>query len=481
MEVGSRAHVPALVAGTLLLAGCAVGPGYRAADTPPSANQRFVAAAPVATETPPPPGWWRLYRDSTLDALVQRSLTANQSLKQAQANLEYAQGLLAEARAGRFPTTALSAGASYGVSTGALAVGGPAAWTLAGGFAASYQVDIFGRIRRTIQSAGANVEATKAAEDVVRVSVAAAVANAYATVCGLGEQIDVAERSAALVRRAYDIDARQRAAGALSTFDLARQAVLLDQARAAIPPLVGQRRATLFALAALIGATPADLPPQPAACRKPPTLRQLLPVGDGAALLKRRPDVREAERTLAANTYRIGVAAADLYPTVSLGGGVNTAASSFGALFAPSTTTWSLGPLISWSFPNIAVARAHVRETTAQAAAAEASFQATVLAALQEVEQALATYAAELDHHAELARASRAAKTALDLAELQYRAGVASGLDLISAQSAAIAADQALAASDQAVSADQVAVFQSLGGGWEEAPAVTAPFTAGRR
>ena len=472
----------AVLATALFIGGCAVGPGYRGPQTtPPTASAPFVSTAGVATPDPLPPFWWRLYQDATLDALVQRALTANQSLKEAQANLEYAQGLLSEARAGRYPTTALSAGASYGASSASLAVGAPAGWTLAGGFAASYQVDIFGRIRRTIQSAGANVEATKAAEDVARVSVAAGVASAYANICGLGEQIDVARRSAALLQRSYDIDARQRAAGALSTFDLARQAVLLDQARAAIPPLEGQRRATLFALAALIGATPADLPAAAASCRKPPTLRQLLPVGDGGALLKRRPDIIEAERTLAANTYRIGVAAADLYPTVTLGGSVSTAAPTFGTLFAPSTTAWSLGPLISWTFPNILVARAHVREATAEAAAAEASFQVTVLQALQETEQALATYAAELDHNAELGGPASAAGLALRLAELQYRAGVASGLDLIAAQSAAVSADQALAASDQAVSADQVAVFQALGGGWEDAPPVTAPFTAGRR
>ncbi|MEO7026732.1 MAG: TolC family protein, partial [Caulobacteraceae bacterium] len=383
--------------------------------------------------------------------------------------------LLQEARAGRYPSTDPSAGATYGRPSAALAVGAPAGWTLAAGFAASYQVDIFGRIRRSIQSANANVQATAAAEDVVRVSVAAAVASAYANICGFGEQIDVARRSETLLARTYDIDVRQRAAGALSDFDIARQAVLLDQARAAIPPLEGQRRSTLFALAALTGLTPAEVPAAAAACRRPPTLRQLLPVGDGAGLLRRRPDIREAERTLAANTYRIGVAAADLYPTVSLGGSVSSAAPALGQLFSPSTTSYGVGPLISWSFPNIAVARAHVRETTAQAASAEASFQATMLQALQETEQALATYAAELEHHRQLASASAAAGTALRLALLQYRAGVASGLDLITAQSAAVGADQALAASDQALSADQVAVFQALGGGWEDAPAVAVP------
>jgi NodT family efflux transporter outer membrane factor (OMF) lipoprotein len=467
------------------LAGCAVGPRFTPPPTPPSAQGRFVSAErpEQAAPAPLPPLWWRLYNDTVLDSLVQQALTNNQDLKVASANLAYAQALLEEARAGRFPSTDLAAsGPTYrrGFQTtngpGSLqALGGAASTAYSAGLTASYQVDLFGRIRRGIQAARANAEATQAAEDVVRITVAGQTANAYAEICGFGEQLDVARRSLDLVQQTYDLTVTERDAGALSDFDVAREGVILAQARAAIPPLEGQRRAALFTLAALIGRTPAQVPPEAAACRLPPRIGQPLPVGDGAALLKRRPDVREAERNLAAATFRIGVAAADLYPTVSIGGAVSNAATTVGGLGNTGAASYSIGPLLNWSFPNILAARARVHEAGAQASGALASFDGVVLQALGDTEKALSAYGAELDHHTALADAKKNADEALRLADVQFRSGAASFLDLITAEQTAVAADQALAQSDQTISADQVAVFQALGGGWEGAPAVVAP------
>ncbi len=462
----------------LMLSGCAVGPRYRPPATPAAAQGPFVSTGAGGADQPLPPMWWRLYQDPVLDRLVQQALVENKNLKVAAANLAYAQALLDEARAGRYPSTSLSAGPSYGRSSTSLSLGAPAAWAYSAGFTASYQVDLFGRIRRTIEQASANVEATRAAEDVARVTVAAATAGAYANICGLGEQLDVASRSLAVVQQTYDITVRQRDAGGLSDFDVARQAVLLEQARATLAPLDGQRRSALFALAALIGKAPAEVPAEAAACRLPPRLTRPLPVGDGAALLRRRPDIRQAERTLAADTAGVGVAVANLYPTVTLGGSVSSAAGQLGQLFSYPTTSYGVGPLISWSFPNVAVSLAQIALARAQTSAAIAAFDGTVLQALQETEQALAILASELDHDRALAAAATNADQALRLVQIQSRAGTASGLDLLTAEQAKIAADQAVAASDQSIAADQVAVFQALGGGWEDAPPVTAPLVA---
>ncbi len=467
----------AMLLGELLLGGCAVGPRFVPPSTPPSSQGKFVSAdRPELAPAPLPPLWWRLYNDQVLDSLVQQALTYNEDLKVAAANLTYAQALLEEARAGKFPTTDLTAaGPGYGRS-GLQVLANQAADTVySAGFTASYQVDIFGRIRRGIQAARANGDAAQAAEDVVRVTVAAETASAYADICGFGEQLDVARRSVDLVQQAYDLTVTERDAGALSDFDLARQGVILAQAKAIIPPLEGQRRAALFTLAALIGRTPAQVPPQAAACRTPPRISQPLPVGDGAALLKRRPDVREAERNLAAETFRIGVAAADFYPTISIGGAVSNSGATVGGLGKTNGATYSVGPLLDWSFPNILVARAHVHEAGAQASGALASFDGVVLQALGDTEKALSAYGSELDHHVALAAAKKNADEALRLADVQFKAGAASFLDLITAEQTAVAADQAVAQSDQTISDDQVAVFQALGGGWEGAPAVAAP------
>jgi NodT family efflux transporter outer membrane factor (OMF) lipoprotein len=474
-----------LVAG-LALAGCAVGPRYVRPASPPAAGGGFVSATPeTAADAPLPANWWRLYDDPVLDRLVGEALSENQDLKVAAANLAYAQAVLGEARAGLLPSTDLTAGASYGRSSTADAaaaakgVGPKNAWSYSTGFDAAYQVDLFGRIRRTIEAAHADTDQVRAAQDAVRVTVAAETAGAYAGLCGYAEQADIARQSQAVAQQTYDITQRQRDIGAASDFDVARAAAALEQARAAVPALEGQRRVALFELAALLGKTPVEAPADAAACRTPPRLNQPLPVGDGAALLRRRPDVRQAERQLAAATARIGVAAADLYPMVSLGGAIATGANSLSALSSPTSATLSLGPLISWSVPNVAVAEARVRQARATASGAVASFDATVLTALKETEQALTVYGAEIERHAALTAARDRSKTAFDLAEVQYKVGALSFLDLLTAQATFLAARQALAASDAALSSDQVAVFKALGGGWEGAPPVRAARAAG--
>jgi len=464
------------------LSGCAVGPNYRAPATPASAAGPFVSTAPSsAASEAVPPDWWRLYNDPVLDRLVREALVENDDLKVAAANLTNAQALVSQARAGLFPSTDASAGAAYGRSatsdelaslTGAKAA---ATWFYSTGFSAAYQVDLFGQIRRSIEAARASAEAQQAAEDAVRVTVAAETAAAYANVCGYAEQAATARRSLQLVQESYDITVRQRDAGALSDFDVARAATLLEQTRAAIPTFDGQRRAALFELTALLGKTPAEAPADAAACQTPPRLAQPLPVGDGAALLKRRPDVRQADRQLASATAKIGVAVASLYPSVSLGGAINAGADTPGQLFNYNSVSYSAGPLISWTFPNTLVALAQIRQARAVASGALASFDSTVVQALKETEQALTTYAAELDRHGALSAARDRANEALRLAQIQYQAGTASYLDLLTAETTVVNAEQALAASDQLLSSDQVAVFQALGGGWEDAPAVVAP------
>ena len=464
------------------LAGCAVGPNYAAPKTPTTAGGGFVSATPdIASGADLPDHWWRLYQDPVLDGLVQQALTENADLKVAAANLAYEQALVGEARAGLFPSTDLSGGTTYGRSSSGALVSeltgapNPASVYSNVGFTASYEVDLFGRIRRTIEAAHASAEASQAAEDAVRVTVVAQTTAAYANVCTYGEAVAVARHNIAVVQQAYDLTATERNAGAASDLDVTRQAVLLDQAKATLPMVEGQRRSSLFELAALIGKTPAEIPHQAEACVTQPQVGQALPVGDGAALLRRRPDVREAERNLAAAVARIGVSTADLYPTISLGGQVAGSGVTPAQLTSTGGLSFGVGPLVNWTFPNILVARAHVRESNAQASAALASFDSVVLQALKETEQALTTYAAELQHNAATRADRDDANRSFALAKTQFDAGATSFLDLLTAEQTDVAADQALATSDQQLAADQVAVFQALGGGWEQAPAVAVP------
>ncbi|HWE46326.1 MAG TPA: efflux transporter outer membrane subunit [Caulobacteraceae bacterium] len=463
----------------LTLGACAVGPNYHAPLTQPATHGKFVSTeAETSTDQPLPGDWWKLYNDPALNGLVSEALTENRDLKVAAANLEKALAVLQGARAGRFPTTEIDAGASYGKSSTADLVASlkgleaQPSTGFDGSFAVAYDFDLFGRIRRSIEAARADAQSSAAAEDLVRVNVAAETTRAYADACAYGQEADVARRSVDVVKNVYDLTVRQRDLGARSDFEVASAGAILDQARAALPTIEGQQRSALYELAVLTGKPPAEISQEAAACMKPPVLSQLLPTGDGAALLKRRPDVREAERTLAADTARIGVATADLYPTVSLGGNVGVGGSSLNQLSQPNALSFGVGPLISWSFPNVLAARARIRQARAQSSADLAQFDSTVLTALKEVEQALTTYNAELKRNAALRSARDQSETAARLAKVQLDNGAISFPDYLQTERLLVQAEAELASSDQLVVEDQLAVFKTLGGGWEQAPVV---------
>jgi NodT family efflux transporter outer membrane factor (OMF) lipoprotein len=456
------------------LAGCAVGPNYRQPAAIPHAAGSFVSTSIAsAADTQPPGDWWRLYNDPALDDLIARAFAANTDLHVAEANLDRARAVLSEARVGLFPSTQVSTGATYGRSAGAnsaTASAGTTAhaqWAYQAGFDMNYQVDLFGRVRRTIEAARADTESVQAARDVVRITVVSEVARAYVDTCAYAAELAVANRNLALAQSDLDLVTLQRNAGALSDLETARAETVLEQAKATIPTLEGQRQANLFALAALLGGAPKDAPDAAARCTATPRLADPIPVGDGAALLARRPDVRQAERTLAAGTARIGIATSDLYPSVSLGGAINAAAGQHQNLLSRNAVSFGVGPLISWSFPNILDTRARINQATASSRAALASYDGAMLTALKETEQALATYGAELNRNAALTRARDASRRAYDLVQLRYRSGAISQLDQITAEQTLIQAEQTLAQSNQLLAEDQVTVFKALGGGWQ--------------
>jgi NodT family efflux transporter outer membrane factor (OMF) lipoprotein len=463
--------IAALVAGSL--AACRVGPNYHAPALPPGTEAPLVSLNTAAeTPAPPPDEWWRLYNDARLDALVQEALKENRNLAAADANLAAARAVLSAARANRYPSTEASAGGLYGrdaVTDEILELTGrppQTIWLFEDVFQAAYEVDLFGRVHRAIEAANANADAVAAARDSVRVVVAAETARAYAAVCALGEELDVANHSLSIVSREADIAVQRHDAGGNSVYDVARAQSLTAQVRSSIPGLEGQRRAALFELTALLGRTPTEAPRDIESCVTPPAIVALIPVGDGSALIKRRPDVRQAERRLAAATAEIGVSTADLYPTIRLVGLYGGAATQLSDLNDNIGRTWGVGPSISWSFPNMAAPRARVRQAKAQQAAALASFDGVVLTALKETEQALVLYSAALDTRQALGDAQKKIHQAFSIARDEFAAGSLSALDLLTTEQSLVALDSAVASSDAALIQGQIAVFKALGGGW---------------
>ena len=480
------------------LAACAmapVGPNYAVPATAivnrPGAGAAFAqapataasgAAAPFA-DAPLPPYWWRLYEDPRLDALIEKALAHNTDLRMALANLEKFQAAEGEASGQGKPKLSVEGGPEFGHVSGLTYLQEnyvpPSTWEWSGGASLSYELDLFGRIKRGIEASRDNTEAAQAALDLVRVNVAAGTARAYADVCSSGLRIESAEHSTELQQQALDISVRLQQAGRVGITDAARARSQLQGLKAAIPPLQARRQSALYRLATLTGDLPQDFPRDVATCKVPPHVNGTIPVGDGSALLRRRPDIRQAERQLAASTATIGIATAELYPRISLGLSADTF--SLGNDFlGKDSIGYSLGPLISWTVPNTGIVRSRIAQAQAGTDGALAKFDGTVLTALRETETALEVYARELDRHAALESARDDSATVASQARRLYQAGRTGYLDALDAERGLATSEATLAASDAELADDQVSLFLALGGGWETTPPGAAPTKAAK-
>lgn len=457
----------------LLVTGCVSGPdfnGPRAGmSQTPAAQGAFIAGHDDAfTQTPLPEHWWRLYEDPRLDALVEQALSANADLRAADANVRKAQAVLRQAAGARAISTSVNGQTAlerdYSVSSVGTALPGVGTYGLR--LSASYPLDLAGKLRRAIEAGEADRDAVETARDAVRISVAASTARAYAGVCAANFQITTIRRVIALQRRTLDATARLARGGRGTGFDIARARTALETSEAGLPALVARRQAALFLLATLLGKAPADYPRDIEACAELPRLKQPLPVGDGTALIRRRPDIRQAERAIAGDTARIGVAMADLYPSVSLGAGV-MAGGKIEGLGDSHSFGFSLGPLLSWSFPNRPVVKGRIAAAQEQVAIDVARFDATVLDALRDTETALETYARNRDRAASLERAASSAEMSAAQANALFRFGRSDFLNVLTAQNSLAAVQVDYAAAEASIVDDQITLFLALGGGWQ--------------
>jgi NodT family efflux transporter outer membrane factor (OMF) lipoprotein len=405
--------------------------------------------------------------------LIREALRANRDLRAADANLAAARAVVTAVHAARYPSTEAIAGGAYGrdpVTNEILEIGGhrpQTLWLFEDLFEVAYEVDLFGRVHRAIEQANANADSLAATRDGVRVFIAAQTARGYAEICALGEQLSVARHSLEIVSHQAEITQQRFNAGQGSEFDVERSRALVDEVGATIPQLSGLRSFALFEVAALLGRAPANAPRELNSCTVPPRLTLPIPVGDGRTLISRRPDVRQAERRLAASTARIGIATADLYPTIRLSAFYGGTGTEISQLSTNAGLSWGVGPAISWNFPNQVRARAQIRQAKAGQQAALATFDSAVLTALKETEQALTTYRAALDQHQALVRAQGRIHRSFDIARDQFAAGSLSPLDLLTTEQSLVALDAAVSASDSTLIEDQIATFKALGGGWQ--------------
>lgn len=453
----------------LALSGCAVGPDYVATRPPPASSGPFIAAGdPPVSPTRLPADWWRLYEDPVLDGLVTDALAANTDVRQAIARIERARAGRRAAGAARLPQTSIGASESYGRKPESQVLPGAdrEGRSYDAGIEIGYELDLFGRVERSVEAARADLAASQADADAVRVIVVAQTTRAYADASSAASQLRVARDIVSLLDQSLALTARRHDAGLESGLAVAQIAALRDQRAAEIPTLEALRQAALFRLGTLTGRVPADLPPIAGERSIGLEIREAVPVGDGAALLARRPDVRAAERRLAADTARIGVATTDLYPRITLGGSIGSTGPDIADILTGGPLRWVLGPLLSWAFPNQEPARARIAAAEADAQGSLAAFDGAVLLALEETETALSNYARALERRSALQSAADQAERAARITRAQQREGAINSLARLDAERTLAEARAQLAQQDGAISRAQIDLFRALGGGW---------------
>ncbi len=475
MSMNIKTFAVGLLTATSLSA-CAVGPDY-VAPTPPGMVGASGAGAPFAgvqsgevTSAWPDDNWWRLYKDPVLDGLVADALAANTDVRVAVARIEKARAGLRGSRSDRLPQTQISATGTYGRVSEAQVLPGfdREGRRTDGELAVNYELDLFGRVSRGIEASRADLAAAQQDADAVRVTVVADTVRAYVDATSAADQIGVAQRTVDLLDRSTRITNARFERGLNQKLDVIRVTQLREQQAAMIPSLQAARDAALFRLATLTGRTPQDLPEAARSRTTTPDVGQPIPVGDGATLLARRPDVKAAERRLAADTARVGVATADLYPKITLGGSVGSTAVGATDIFGGGPLRWLIGPLISWAFPNQEAIRARIGGARADAKADLAAFDGTVLQALEETETALSAYRNALLRKERLGSARDAAERAANVSLARESRGQIDALDVLDAQRTLAQSEADYAAATRAVAFAQVDLFRALGGTWQQ-------------
>ncbi len=473
LMAAARLTAAATVAG--LLSACAtLGPDHAPPDTDPYASEAFVFGDPYGSQMPLA-RWWTAFDDAELDRLIERGLAENRTLTRAAANLQRARAELGLARLERAPEDTVSA--SYlearrasASSSEAGPGSGPAApaETLRYGqlgVSALWELDLFGRIDRMIESAAARAEASEAALADLQLVIIADIADAYVSLRGLHAQLRVANDNVENQQETLALVRDLQAAGRATELEVQQTRVQLANADAVRPILQAAIAERTSQLAVLVGVTPAHLEPLIEAGAALPLIEGVIAAGDPAALLRRRPDIREREWILAAATADIGVNLADAFPRLSLLGDVGFSSAGGGDLFGANALNFALGPQLSWSVVGLAGTRQRVAAARASAVMAFAEYEQAVLMALAETETALARQAQLQRRIASLRDADAAAVSAADLARLRYETGATDFLNVLDADRVRLDAANQLAAARTELARAQVAVFRALRAG----------------
>ena len=457
----------ALVAGvSLAAAACAVGPDYKAPEPAPVAvlnadPQVYAAATPDAD-------WWKGFQDPVLADLIQRAKAGNLDLKASVDRVKQARALFDDRRLDQFPRVTSDGGYTRsdeqvpGFGTKRVNVQSADL-----GFDANWEIDLFGHVQRSVEAADADAGATEADAQDVKVTVAAEVARNYFELRGAQQRRVVAEANAAAQRETLRLTQTRLTIGRGDPTDVESAKARLSAIEATIPTFVTAEAQANYRLAVLVGERPGALDAELTPLKdQPAPLVKALPIGDASGFLRRRPDVQAAERRLAGETARVGVATADLFPRVTVTGFVGLLSGDVSKLFTHGAGAYSVSPTVTWPALDLGGAHARLRAQEAKSDESLANYDQTVLRAIEDLETALVSYRQQQTQIRSLADQVTAARRAAELAQIRYKEGTVDFLTLLDAQRTQLTAEDSLTAAETSANTDIVAIYKALGGSW---------------
>lgn len=470
-----------LVALAGLASACAVGPDYREPAVPARDQWRSQPQAGVRADTVDGTtlaSWWTTLNDPTLNQLIDKALQENKTVKQAIANVRAARARRAISASGFFPSISGSASStrsdadtSFEFDDGTSATGTVGRDTYSAGVSASWELDIFGGTRRSFEASTATLAATEADLRDVLVTLLGDVALSYVTVRTTQSRLDYAERSLESQRELMDITGWRAQAGLATELDVEQAKANYAQTRALVPSLESSLEAAKNRLAVLTGQEPGALAGVLNERRPIPVAPADIVSSVPAEVLRRRPDVRSAERRLAAQTAQVGVATAALYPSLSLSGSLGVNAGSANDLIDDNLSTTRYGLSLNMPIFRAGALRQNIKVQNALVDQALAGYEATVLGVYEEVENALTSWVNEQRRHAALVEAVSSAQLAYDLSVVQYNSGLVDFQTVLNANRTLIGSQDSLAVSDGEITSNLIRLYRVLGGGWSVFPA----------
>ncbi|MBG49740.1 MAG: hypothetical protein CML05_15740 [Pseudozobellia sp.] len=413
--------------------------------------------------------WWSEFNDPILDSLIEKARRHNLDINSAVANYSAARALLKENRLDRLPT--VTANGNYTrtrLGENVFVQGSnPTYSTYNASFDAFWETDLFGRVTNRIKGAYANSNLAMADMHGMYVSIFAEVANSYMQLRGTQYLLDIANRNLKGQKDTYDLTVKLSEAGTSNSLDVSRALAQLESTRASIPPLEARIEALKNGISVLIGEVPGNLDDELINKKPLPSLPATVALGDLREMLRRRPDIRQAEAALQTRIAAYNISVAELYPKIEFGGSVGFSAVDFANFGEKPSFTWSLVPSISWAAFNLGRVKQQINRNDALTIAAINQYEKSVLQGLEEIKTSLSNYTKELQRREILRISSEASAQAADFAKQRFNSGLDSFIDYLNADNVLLQAENALALSEISSATSLIAIYKALGGGWE--------------